>query len=100
VTLIALPAILRLGEKILFKFGPAPKSVSCNCGFCLIISIAVVVLVAMNLHQYWHMGWGRLAWVSIVAVPVLALLCGAMSRRQACRWAEEQEIKENKIEKR
>ena len=98
VTLMALPAIIRLGEKILFKYGPAPRSVGCNCVFCIVISISVVVLVAMNLHQYWHMGWGRLAWISVVMIPVLALVCGAMSRRQACKRIEEKPIEENKVE--
>ncbi len=91
ITLMALPAIIKLAEKVLFKFKPAPKSVSCNCGFCLIISVATAVLVAVNLHQYWKLGWGRLAWVSIIAIPVMALICGIISRRQACKRAEQKE---------
>jgi predicted RND superfamily exporter protein len=85
ITLLALPSIIRLAEKILFKFRAVPKSVGCNCGFCLIISVATVVLVAVNLHQYWKLGPGRLAWISVIVIPAMALICGTMSRRQACK---------------
>ena len=87
VTLLALPAILRVAEKVLFKRIKEPKSASCNCAFCVIISTAAVVLVAMNLHQYWALGWSALAGVSIVAIPVMAVVCGIMSRRRACKMA-------------
>jgi len=88
ITLLALPAIIKLAEKVLFRLRPAPKSIGCNCGFCLIISVAAVVLVAANLHQYWKLGWGKLAWISIIAIPIMALICGAMSRKQACKSAD------------
>ncbi len=91
ITLMALPAIIKLAEKKLFKFKPAPASPACNCGFCLIISAATAVLVAVNLHQYWKLGWGRLAWISIIAIPVMALICGIMSRREACRRIQKTE---------
>jgi len=86
ITLLVLPAIIKLAEKVLFKFR-APKTAGCNCGLCLIISIAAVVLVAVNLHQYWKLGWGKLAWISITAIPIMALICGIISRRQACKRA-------------
>jgi len=50
-----------------------------------------VLLVALNVHQYWHLGWTKLALVSIIAIPLMALSCGIMSRRQACRITEKQE---------
>ena len=97
VTLLALPAILKLLEKVLFKRAVEPKSVTCNCGFCLIISIATAVLVAMNLHQYWKRAPSRLAVLSIIVIPVMALICGIMSRRQACKMAasKEKEVEQN-----
>ena len=95
VTLLALPAILKLAEKPLFKRIRVPKSATCNCAFCLIISIATVVLVAMNLHQYWKLGWGGLAIFSVIAIPAMALTCGIMSRRQACKTTA---IVEEKVE--
>jgi hypothetical protein len=88
VTLLALPALLRIGEKVLFKPRTGPVSIGCNCVFCLIIAVAAVVLVALNLHQYWHLGATKLLIVSVVAVPLMMLTCGVMSRRRACRRIE------------
>jgi len=93
VTLLVLPAILTMAEKRMFKPRKAPQSVGCNCGFCLIISVAAVVLITLNLHQYWDLGWGALGVVGIVVIPLSALLCGVMSRRQACRMAATRESK-------
>jgi len=87
VTLLALPAVLKLAEKVLFKRIREPRSATCNCAFCLIISVAAVVLVAMNLHQYWELSWSGLAALSAIAIPIMALVCGIMSRRQACKAA-------------
>jgi predicted RND superfamily exporter protein len=85
VTLIVLPALLTVFEKSAFKESPAPRSVGCSCVFCIIISIAVVLLVGLNIHQFWHLGWTRMAWGGAVAVVVLALACRLLSRRQTCR---------------
>ena len=97
VTLLALPAIIRLAEKALFKRISEPKSATCNCAFCLIISAAIVVLVAMNLHQYWELGWSKLAVISIIAIPVMALICGIMSRRQACKVTATKQKNESEV---
>ncbi len=93
ITLIALPAIIRLAEKSLFKAKTAVVSMKYNCGFCLIISAAVVILIGVNLHQYWHLGFTRLAVVSAIAIPIMALACGLMSRRQACKRIQQKEEK-------
>jgi hypothetical protein len=90
VTLIALPAIVRLLEKSLFKFAAEPESASCNCALCLILSVAVVLLLAINIHQYTVVGWSKLALLSIIAIPVMALICGIISRRQACKTQDKQ----------
>jgi len=94
VTLIALPAIVRILQKRLFK-AAVPKSAACNCGLCLIVSTAAVLLVALNLNQYTVAGWSKLALISIIAIPVMATICGIMSRRGACKVQENQEEKEN-----
>jgi uncharacterized protein len=91
VTLLILPAILTVLEKRLFKTAKGPQSVTCNCAFCFIISVAAVALVALNMHQYWHLGWTKLALISIIAIPLMALICGIMSRRQACRITDKPE---------
>jgi predicted RND superfamily exporter protein len=93
VTLLILPAIIRLLEKRLFKAIAQPMRRSCNCAFCVIISTATVVLVALNVHQFAFVDWSKLVWISVIAIPVMALLCGIMSRRQFCKMAEAKEKK-------
>ncbi|MBN1763725.1 MAG: MMPL family transporter [Sedimentisphaerales bacterium] len=85
ITLLVLPAILRLAEKVLFKPAKQLHGVSCNCAFCLVISISSVLLIAINAHQYFKIGWSKLTWISIVIIPLSALICGIMSRRKACK---------------
>jgi hypothetical protein len=91
ITLTALPALIRIAEKKLFKTKEQVRSVSCNCAFCLIISAMTVVLIAVNLHQYWRLGWSGLTWISVITIPLMVLLCGIMSRRKACKRLEEKE---------
>ncbi len=91
VTLMVLPALLTVAERRLFKAARAPQSVGCNCVFCLIIAIAAVVLIVLNVHQFNLVGWTTLAWGSAIAIPVLALICGMLSRRQACRRLDMQQ---------
>ena len=88
VTLLVLPAILTVAEKKLFGAAKAPQSVGCNCVFCVILAVAAVVLAVINVHQFNLLGWTTLAWMSAIAIPVLALACGMLSRRQACRRIE------------
>ncbi|MHC4351693.1 MAG: efflux RND transporter permease subunit [Planctomycetota bacterium] len=97
VTLLALPAIITLAEKVLFRRIDESKPSTCKCAFCFIISMAVVVLVAVNLHQYWELGWGAMALLSVAAIATMTVACGLISRRQACRTAavEEKKLQEN-----
>jgi len=88
VTLLVLPAIVRILEKKLFKAMVEPMRPSCNCAFCAIISAATVLLVAVNIHQFAIVKWNTLVWISIIAVPIMAIICGIMSRRQACKTIE------------
>jgi predicted RND superfamily exporter protein len=85
VTLVVLPAALKALENVLFRPEAKVESVTCSCGFCLIISVAAVVLIAINLRQYWGLGWNKLVWIGIIAIPLMAVLCGIMSRRRACK---------------
>jgi uncharacterized membrane protein YdfJ with MMPL/SSD domain len=88
VTLLALPAMIRVAERLLLGPSVRPVAASCNCGLCLVVSAATVVLVSLNLHEYWNLGWTQLGLVSIMAIPLLALFCGIMSRRRACKGVE------------
>jgi hydrogenase-4 membrane subunit HyfE len=56
-----------------------------------------VVLLAVNLHQYWKLAPSKLAVLSIIVIPLMALICGIMSRRQACKTAanKEKEVEQN-----
>ena len=83
-TLFVLSALLRLLESRLFRVA-APVSAPCNCAVCFVSSAAMVVLVALSVHQYAAVGWTTLTWASVAAIPILALTCGMMSRRAACR---------------
>lgn len=93
VTLIILPAILTVAEKRLFAVAAAPQSAKCNCAFCFVVSLASVVVVLLNAYQFGVMGFNNFMWISIIAVPALAVLCGVLSRRQACRSFEARQTK-------
>lgn len=97
VTLIVLPAVITIAQKKMFKPKREPASVGCNCVFCLIISTAIVVLAALNFHQYGKYGWSKLAWISIIVIPVMALICGLMSRRQACKVVAQRQKDQSEV---
>jgi predicted RND superfamily exporter protein len=91
VTLMVLPAILTVAEKRLFQPATVMQSTKCDCAFCFVISLAGVVLVLLNVYQFGKMGFNSFMWISVIAVPVLAVACGALSRRQACRTGRTQQ---------
>jgi len=62
---------------------------------CFVISLSSVVMVLLNVYQFGKMSLNSFTWFSIVAVPVLAVICGVLSRRQACKMAA---AKEKKLE--
>ena len=99
VTLLALPAMITVAEKYLFKKTDRPESATCNCGFCLTVSIATIVLIALNLHQYWQIGITTLTMFSLLAIPILILTCGLMARRKACKTEIEIQNKKTKTAK-
>ncbi|MBN2138436.1 MAG: MMPL family transporter [Sedimentisphaerales bacterium] len=88
VTLLILPAMITLLEKRLFKNVGEPVRAGCNCGFCVIISVASVILVSLNIHQFAIVGWTKLVWISAAAIVVMAVGCGMMSRRRLCTAAK------------
>ncbi len=51
-------------------------------------------MLALNFHQYFRMGWGKLTWVSVVLIPILVAVCGFLSRRRACKMQEEEQAKQ------
>jgi uncharacterized protein len=89
ITLLALPSLLSIASRLFFKGLKENKPAGCNCVFCLIISVSTAVLIALNLHQYWHIGATRLTWISLAAVPVMIIICNLISRRESCKIIEQ-----------
>jgi hypothetical protein len=87
------PSPVPLIEDRFFAYSKTPLPTSCNCGFCLIISGCMVALIVLNVHQFAIVGWSTLVRLSAIAIPVMALVCGIMSRRQACKTAAAKEKK-------
>jgi hypothetical protein len=90
VTLIVLTAAATVLQKSLFKPIQTPQGVGCNCALCLVVSIASVLLVGLTLHQMWHIGWTKMAGLSVIAVVVMSVICAMMSRRRACKILEDE----------
>jgi predicted RND superfamily exporter protein len=81
-TLLILPALMRVLARFLFRV-KGPRSPIQECGTCLIVSTAAVILVVLSIHQYAAVGWTILTWLSIILIPIFTLLCSFMSRREA-----------------
>ncbi|MBW1999203.1 MAG: MMPL family transporter [Deltaproteobacteria bacterium] len=88
-TFFLLPSLSRILEKRLFLPGKV-MGPTCNCVTCLVSSLALVALVALNLHQYARVGWSTLTWISLIAIPFIALGCGILSRREKCKFSPDQ----------
>jgi uncharacterized membrane protein YdfJ with MMPL/SSD domain len=89
-TLLLLPALIRLFERRLFV-AKAPMAASCNCGVCIVSAIVAVAVIVMGVQSYvpWH--WTTLAAIGAAFVPVAALTCGILSRRQKCKLPDQGE---------
>ncbi|MDD5133834.1 MAG: MMPL family transporter [Phycisphaerae bacterium] len=88
ITLFVLPALMKIFEKRLFKDIKEPLTAGCNCGFCLSVSIAAVLLIAVNAHQYWHLEVKLLSIIGASAILISAVSCGILSRRKICKILE------------
>ena len=83
-TLFLLPALIRILEGRLFATGKQTELI-CNPVTCIVSAAVLVALIAVNLHQYAQMNWTRLTWMSLITIPILALLCGILSGREKCK---------------
>ena len=92
-TLLVLPALVRLTERFVF-----PKTrlccLTCNCVTCIISGIAIIAIVAVNLHQFIEAGWTTLTWVSVATIPIILAICSAMAYREKCRLTRLQGFEE------
>ena len=82
-TLLLLPALMKIWEGWLFPVSNR-RAFACNCGNSLVFGAAVIAFVAVNLHQFAHVGWTSLSWVSAVVMGLFTILCLAMGRGQKC----------------
>jgi len=82
-TLLILPPLVKVFEPLLF-----PKtrlcSITCRCGTCIVTGATATALVAVNLKQFFALGWTQLTVVSLVLLPVLVGACALLSRRDKC----------------
>jgi uncharacterized protein len=87
-TIIILPALFKVLEKFLFPRS-AHRALICRRGTCLVSAAALVAVAAVNLKQFFAIGWTSLSWWSLGTVIVLAVACSLSSRRDRCRaWLE------------
>jgi len=91
VTLLILPPIIKLAQKRLFKDTKQVKPMKCSCIFCITVSIATVILVGVNMAQYWNTGFTKLALYSGIAIVVMAAVCSALSRHNTCKTDENEQ---------
>ncbi len=93
-TLLLLPALMKVLEKPLFKSRPVAGQ-CCNCIACIVSSITLVLLIALTLVSFTNISWSTLTWLAVIAIPVMALVCGLVSRREKCKIQIEQEVIKN-----
>jgi predicted RND superfamily exporter protein len=83
-TLVLLPALIRVFEKRLFV-KEEPVDAACNCFTCIISAFAAVAFFILSIEPYVPYSWTTLTFIGIGTVPVAALICGALSRREKCK---------------
>jgi predicted RND superfamily exporter protein len=86
-SLLILPSLIRLLERRLFPDSNI-GTFACRCGTCLFAGASVVLLIAVNVHQFAHIGWNVLIWPSIVVIVIIAAICFFMGRSERCRIDE------------
>ena len=86
-TLLILPAMISLLERWLFPATKA-RAFTCKCGTCIVSAVVLVAVVVINVRQFLAVGWTKLTWLSIVAIPILAGACALASRRGSCKPEE------------
>ncbi|MBF0450821.1 MAG: MMPL family transporter [Candidatus Magnetomorum sp.] len=90
-TLLLLPALMKVLEKPLFRSKPVAGQ-CCNCVACVVSSVTLVVLIALTLDSFAQVSWSTLTWFVVITVPVMALGCGLLSRREKCKILTNEEV--------
>jgi len=101
-TVMILPALIKLLEPLLF---PRTRKccMICNCGTCIVSSIAIVLVIAVNIYHFVEVGWDAMSWTSLVAIIVMAQICYFVGKSKRCKmdfptteWRENSEADDEK----
>ncbi len=82
-TLLLLPALIHLGEPMLFP-KTRPRALACQRGTCIIAALAFAALVAVNVHQFMGLGINSLAGTAIAAMVAWMGGCWIVGRIYRC----------------
>lgn len=83
-SLLILPSLMTPLERWLFPQTQTIR-ITCNCATCIVTGMAVVALIAINIHQFFTVGLTILTWTSLAAVLILIGICALMSWREKCQ---------------
>ncbi len=84
-TLFILPALITVLSKRLFDESSERTDIVCKCWTCTIAGFALVVLIAVNIHQFLLIGWSKLSWVSGISIMIITLFCLISGKRKKCK---------------
>jgi len=83
VTLLILPALIQVGQRLLFP-EQERMAFACRCGTMALTGLCVGGLVVVNLIQFVRLGWTGWTSISLAGVVIFMGLCWLMSRRVQC----------------
>ncbi len=83
-SLLILPSMITVLEKWLFA-KEAKRIFMCNCATCVVSAIAAIALLAINLYQFFHVGFTKLTWISAIAIIFLLTICCIFSKTKICK---------------
>jgi uncharacterized protein len=80
-TLLILPALIKILEKYLFVKNISKFQSSCNCITCFISSLAFVLFIMINIHQFFEISWNVIGKFSFIGVVFIVCICFLMRIR-------------------
>jgi predicted RND superfamily exporter protein len=83
ITLCILPALITMGQKLLFPQQPK-LAFACRCGTMALTGLCAGGLVVVNLIQFVRLGWTGWTGISLAGVLIFMGICWLMSRRVQC----------------
>lgn len=85
ITLILLPAMIKIWRRKLIKQCYSVKCASCNCYLCSVVAISIVAMVLLGVEQYIESDWKILAGIAGVIVAILLVICRLITHRNKCK---------------